>query len=74
MDIKIDKEEIIKESVKNCQKEIGEILNKYELALKPILITTQEGIVPTVVLIPAESSQEGDKADTAREPRVSKGE
>lgn len=74
MDIKIDKEAIIKENVKNCQKEIGETLNKYELALKPILITTQEGIVPTVVLIPAESSQEGDKADTAREPRVPKGE
>lgn len=59
MDIQLDEKVLAKQNADKCSSEIEETLKKYGLLIKPIIISSQEGIVPTIVLIKREEEANG---------------
>lgn len=50
MNIELDEKVLAEQNMKACATEIEETLKKYGLYIKPILISSEDGIIPTIVL------------------------
>ncbi len=72
MEIELDEKVLAEQNMKACAKEIEETLQKYGLFIKPIIISSEDGIIPTIVLAKRQETKsvepEQSKEESTSEP------